>query len=91
MHQEPDAGFDPGSPGSCSGPKAGAKPLRHPGIPGVDPIISLSLSFNVSFLWFRGSYFFKWALHPLGPSMRLELKTVKSRPEVRSRVGHLTD
>ena len=26
-------GFDPGSPGSCPGPKAGAKPLRHPGIP----------------------------------------------------------
>ena len=33
MHQEPDVGFDPGSPGSCPGPKAGAKPLRHPGIP----------------------------------------------------------
>ena len=27
MHREPDVGFDPGSP------KAGAKPLRHPGIP----------------------------------------------------------
>ena len=33
MHREPDVGFDPGSPGSHSGPKAGAKPLRHPGIP----------------------------------------------------------
>ena len=33
MHREPDAGFDPGSPGSRPGPKAGAKPLRHPGIP----------------------------------------------------------
>ena len=33
MHQEPDVGFDPGSPGSCPGPKTGAKPLRHPGIP----------------------------------------------------------
>ena len=33
MHWEPDVGFDPGSPGSHSGPKAGAKPLRHPGIP----------------------------------------------------------
>ena len=31
--REPDVGFDPGSPGSRSGPKAGAKPLRHPGIP----------------------------------------------------------
>ncbi|XP_048956054.1 myeloid leukemia factor 1 isoform X2 [Canis lupus dingo] len=33
MHREPDVGLDPGSPGSCPGPKAGAKPLRHPGIP----------------------------------------------------------
>ena len=33
MHREPDVGLDPGSPGSRSGPKAGAKPLRHPGIP----------------------------------------------------------
>ena len=34
MHREPDVGFDPRSPGSRPGPKAGAKPLRHPGIPG---------------------------------------------------------
>ena len=33
MRREPDAGFDPVSPRSCPGPKAGAKPLRHPGIP----------------------------------------------------------
>ena len=33
MHREPDVGFDPGSPGSRPGPKAGAKPLRHPRIP----------------------------------------------------------
>ena len=33
MHREPDVGFDPVSPGSRPGPKAGAKPLRHPGIP----------------------------------------------------------
>ena len=33
MHRKPDVGFDPGSPGWCPGPKAGAKPLRHPGIP----------------------------------------------------------
>ena len=32
MHQEPDVGLDPGYPGPCPGPKAGAKPLRHPGI-----------------------------------------------------------
>ena len=35
MHWEPDVGLDPGSPGSRPGPKAGAKPLRHPGIPNV--------------------------------------------------------
>ena len=28
MHREPDVGFDPGSPGSRPGPKAGAKPLH---------------------------------------------------------------
>ena len=33
MHQEPDVGFDLGFPGLRPGPKAGAKPLRHPGIP----------------------------------------------------------
>ena len=33
MHRGPDGGFEPGSPGSRPGPKAGAKPLRHPGIP----------------------------------------------------------
>ena len=35
MHQEPDVGFDPRSPGSRPGPKAGAKPLRHPGFPNL--------------------------------------------------------
>ena len=33
MHRKPDMGLDPGSPGSRPGPKTGAKPLRHPGIP----------------------------------------------------------
>ena len=33
MHREPDMGLHPGSLESCPGPKAGAKPLRHPGIP----------------------------------------------------------
>ena len=31
--REPNAGLDPGTPGSHPGPKAGAKPLSHPGIP----------------------------------------------------------
>ena len=50
MHQEPDVGVDPGSPGSRPGPKAGTKPLRHPGIPSCvnlneleNPQITLSL------------------------------------------------
>ena len=33
MHREPKVGFDPGSPGSRAGPKAGAKALHHPGFP----------------------------------------------------------
>ena len=31
--RDPDMGLDSRSPGSCPGPKAGAKPLSHPGIP----------------------------------------------------------
>ena len=40
IHREPDVGFDPGSPGSRPGPKAGAKPLRHSGIPPVTSLIT---------------------------------------------------
>ena len=47
MHREPDVGFDPGSPGSRPGPKAGAKPLRHPGIP-QNPILIKEKLFCVS-------------------------------------------
>ena len=32
MHWDPDVGFDPESTGLCPGPKAGTKPLCHPGI-----------------------------------------------------------
>ena len=31
--REPDVGLDPGTPGSRTEPKAGDKPLNHPGIP----------------------------------------------------------
>ena len=31
--RDPDMGLDPGTTGSRPGPKAGAKPLSHPGIP----------------------------------------------------------
>ena len=33
---EPDVGLDLGSPASCPGPKAGAKPLSHPDCPKRD-------------------------------------------------------
>ena len=31
--REPHVGLGPGTPGSHPGPKAGARPLSHPGIP----------------------------------------------------------
>ena len=31
--REPDMRLDPGTPGSCPGPKADAQPLSHPGCP----------------------------------------------------------
>ena len=31
--RKPDVGLDPGTLGSCLGPKADALPLSHPGIP----------------------------------------------------------
>ena len=36
MHREPDVGFDPESPGSHPGPKAGAKPLATQGSSHID-------------------------------------------------------
>ena len=48
MRREPDVGFDPGSPGSRPGPKAGAKPLRHPGIPRLFVVTTL----NFFIQWF---------------------------------------
>ena len=47
MHREPDMGFDTGSPGSCPGPKAGAKPLRHPGIPDSSTLRTFFIAFQV--------------------------------------------
>ena len=46
MHREPDVGFDPGSPVSRPGPKASAKPLRHPGIPGPQSIFEQTIVEN---------------------------------------------
>ena len=38
-------GLDPGALGSCPGPKAGAKPLSHPGVP-HSLILMVVLFFN---------------------------------------------
>ena len=46
MHQESDVGFDPESPGSRPEPKAGAKPLRHPGIPSFALFLKSSFDGN---------------------------------------------
>ena len=46
--QEPNARLDPGTPGSCSGPKAGAKPLSDPGIPYY--FVSISKIYNTNYL-----------------------------------------
>ena len=58
--REPDVGFHPGTPGSRSGPKAGGKPLSHPGIPflyslGKYPVMWLSDCMVVLFLIFWGT------------------------------------
>ena len=39
--REPDVGLDPGTPGSCPGPKAGTQPLSHPGIPHIKTFIRI--------------------------------------------------
>ena len=57
MHREPDVGFDPGSSGSRPGPKAGAKPLRHPGIPSLTILNSLYMSYSTVFVFLCLTYF----------------------------------
>ena len=54
MHREPNVGFDPGSPGSRPGPKAGAKPLCHTAAPPRDPVFSQFLIWELlTFIWKR--------------------------------------
>ena len=52
-HREPDEGLNPGTPGSHPGPKAGARPLSHPGIPFIWQLILLALASTLA-----GSFFF---------------------------------
>ena len=40
--REPDAGLNPGTLGSCPGPKADAQPLSHPGVPAVMFLLALN-------------------------------------------------
>ena len=69
--RKPDVGLDPGTPGSRPGPKAGAQPLSHPGV----PVLFLS----------RGS------TSSMELTMGLEFITLRSRPELKSRVRCLTN
>ena len=45
----------PGLPGSCPGPKAGAKPLGHPGIP-VMPVLKEASKLFWKVTWFPESH-----------------------------------
>ena len=63
-------GFDPGSPGSCPGPKAGAKPLHRPGIPKV------SFLYEVLYDWKDGGI---KGHHEVGKRKTLKKKGVKKR------------
>ena len=60
--REPDVGLDPGTPGSHPGPKAGAKPLSHPGIP-TEIILKISYS-KIICRDARGTQRWSICLHP---------------------------
>ena len=62
-------GFDPGSPGSRPGPKAGAKPLRHPGI----PVFFLNTTYECHRVVFALTDLSHLALYALAPSMLLQM------------------
>ena len=47
-HKEPNAGLDPGNPGSHPEPKADAQPLSHPGVP--SPLFLMARSHSC-WLW----------------------------------------
>ena len=47
---EPDMGLDPGTAGLRPGPKAGAKPLSHPGIP-ILPDFNIVTTPGLLFAW----------------------------------------
>ena len=61
-------GLDPGTPGSRPGPKAGAKPLSHPGIPYIliYNVLFFQYNFKVveSVLSFVVWFYFRQVLFP---------------------------
>ena len=94
MHREPDVGLDPGSPGSRPGPKAGAKPLRHPGIPNFsffkDLFIYLRERESMSRRGERETESQADSALSTEPDVGLDLMTLRSRPEPKARVRCLT-
>ena len=75
MHREPDVRFNPGSPGSRPGPKAGAKPLRDPGIPLVVFLIAKYLVFASIMLSLYGRKSFRANLCIINLLLLLHYKT----------------
>ena len=58
--REPDMGLDPGTPRTCPGRKAGAKPLSHPGI----PYFILMVFWATAIRWWPVLEYLRW-LHSL--------------------------
>ena len=55
--REPDAGLDPGTPGSCPEPMSGTKPLSHPGIPWTFLYIDYILKqCYFAYIWDKAKY-----------------------------------
>ena len=77
MHREPDVGFDPGSPGSRPGPKAGAKPLRHPGIPCIPKILNGCIFILISFHEFVFNLFLLYEEEPEGGTRDIGIAVVQ--------------
>ena len=50
LRREPDVELDPGTPGLCPGPKAGIKPLSHPGKPPYTLFVELCCEQAFGFL-----------------------------------------
>ena len=88
MHREPDVGFDPGSPGSRPGPKAGAKPLRHPGIPGSVPFLAGPLlTRGCLHRWCARTHPTCLSLHVLDPPFHLECQPPPNTCDLGPRTG----